>query len=87
MNRQLWRPDAQERKQEINNSNKNNHVKDFSPKCLGFCWLMKPAAGRMVRVAEYQQGISQGTYKDRQKEAGLNEDEDTPKKIFREKKL
>jgi hypothetical protein len=48
---------------------------------------MKPAAGRMVRVAEYQQGISQGTYKDRQKEAGLNEDEDTPEKIFREKKL
>jgi hypothetical protein len=41
----------------------------------------------MIGVAEYQQDVSQGTYKDRQKEAGLNEDEDTPKKVFREKKL
>ena len=31
--------------------------------------------------------LSEGTYEDRQKEAGLNEDENTPQKIFREKKL
>ncbi len=48
---------------------------------------MKPAASRMIRVAEYQQDVGEGTYEDRQKEAGLNEDENTLQKIFREKKL
>ncbi len=41
----------------------------------------------MISVAEYQQDVGEGTYEDRQKEAGLNEDENTTKKIFRKKKL
>ena len=41
----------------------------------------------MIGLAEYQQDVSQGTYEDRQNQAGLNEDEDAPKKILREEKL